>query len=296
MSNSVLSVSLIVRLNKLPRIGTLPRNGTFLNGDPDNGISINTTVLGSVVDSWSVDFSTADLATDLAPIILALTNLSYGNTTLPDATTAQTHLEATMRCSYAGAFTGTYGGDSSGQFGVLVDAVTGDVYGAAYDVVDDVVSEIYGSQGLSYDQDASFVSGNVSDGSTFSGSFPTVDRITGNWSNSIWSEAGTFSGSRIGGSINAAYRFTGYYYGDSYGLFSIDVDASDNFTGVAYDIPEDNLLTISGSVSGSLITGSASDGTTISGTLDTSTGSLNGDWNTIDGNSGIFIGGGCKLN
>ena len=49
----------------------------------------------------------------------------YQSYEIPGNTTARNHLESTLRCSYSGAYTGTYGGTDQGNFGVLVDARSG---------------------------------------------------------------------------------------------------------------------------------------------------------------------------
>jgi hypothetical protein len=267
------------------------------DGDPTNGINIALSVQ-EIAQSWSqVDFTTADLQAELTSIISDAASADGGTHTLPDAITAQSHLESTLLCSYAGAFKGTYNGDDNGQFGILIDATTGDVDGVAYSVPMDTFIDLSGTTPISYDQNAAFVSGNTDIGATFSGEFTSVNAVSGTWQD-VDGDNGGFSGTRIGGASDAVYRFTGNYSGNDFGLFSFDVGASNNITGVAYSVAGDELFNLNGTVSGTSLTASTSDGTTaISGTLDTSTGTLSGTWNDAEnGLSGSFAGSGCKLN
>jgi hypothetical protein len=161
----------------------------------------------------------------------------------------------------------------------------------------DLFIDLSGTTPISYDQNAAFVSGNTDIGATFSGEFTSVNAVSGTWQD-VDGDNGGFSGTRIGGASDAVYRFTGNYSGNDFGLFSFDVGASNNITGVAYSVAGDELFNLNGTVSGTSLTASTSDGTTaISGTLDTSTGTLSGTWNDAEnGLSGSFAGSGCKLN
>ena len=269
------------------------------DGIPENGISINPAII-ALAENWvEIDFSAADFAGELASILTDVQTALPG-ATLQDPTFAQAHLEATMRCSYAGAYKGTYSGSSSGQFGVLVDAQSGHLVGVTYDRVGFEYALIEGVQAMSYDQRIT-VSGGDANGSIFTGNFPSVDRATGTWENINYGYSGTFSGSRIGGAVNAQYRFTGRFVGDQpgydRGLFSFDIDSSNNITGVAYSVAEDRLITLTtASISGNSLTATSSDGTIINGTIDLTTGALNGTWNWYSSQTGTFSGSGCKLN
>lgn len=283
----------------LPEVQNIVRFLLLLDEDgiPENGISINPAVI-ALAENWAgIDFSAVDFAGELVSILTDVQTVLSG-ATLQDPTFAQAHLEATMRCSYAGAYKGTYSGSSSGQFGVLVDAQSGHLVGVTYDRVEFEYALIDGVQEMSYDQSIT-VSGDVSNGSIFYGNFPSVDRASGTWVNGAYS--GTFSGSRIGGAVNAQYRFTGRFVGDqSYydrGLFSFDIDSSNNVTGIAYSVAEDSLITLTSvSITGNSLTGTSSDGTEINGTIDLTTGALSGTWNWSSVQSGTFSGSGCRLN
>ena len=201
-----------------------------------------------------------------------------------------------MRCSYAGAYQGTYTGDDQGVFGIMVDAQTGYATGVGYSDQWDDLFYLTGTTPLSYDQDLDFISGHASTGASFEGSFSASDVVSGSWNDPDEGNSGTFQGSRIGGAMDAVYRFTGTFSGDDDGLFTFDVDAQNNITGLAYSIFDDDLDNLTGTLSGTSLSITTGDGATASGTLDTSTGSLHGTWQGTGGDSGTFTGAGCKLN
>ena len=265
------------------------------DGNPSNGINISTSVQ-TAAESWpQVDFNTVDLPTELMSMISDAASADACLHTLPNARTEQAHIESTLLCSYAGAYNGTYSGGDSGNFGFLVDASNGNVTGVSYSIPFLQYTALTGITPISFDQNVSFVSGNTSTGASFSGQFTSVNALSGTWQNSPLN--GSFSGTRIGGAANAAYRFTGTYIGGDLGLFSFDVGNSNSVTGVAYSVAGDELLTLSGSVSGTSLTATASNGTVIAGTLNTSTGALAGTWNNSAASlSGSFSGSGCALN
>lgn len=265
------------------------------DGDPSNGINISSSVL-TIAGNWpQIDFSAADLSAELTSIISDAASADGGTHTLPDANVAQSHLESTLLCLYSGAYKGAFSGDDNGNFGVLVDATSGNVTGVAYSIPFDQYIGLRGTTPISHDQNVAFVSGDTTTGATFSGKFTSVNGVSGSWQNNP--NSGIFSGSRIGGVTDAAYRFTGNYIGNDFGLFSFDVNGSNNVTGVAYSVAGDELLTVSGTISGTTLTATASDDTAIAGTLNTATGGLSGTWNdSADGLSGTFSGSGCQLN
>lgn len=191
-----------------------------------------------------------------------------------------------------------------------MDASSGQVSGFAYSAFDGLLS-LSGSTAVSFDQNAAFISGDVSSGATFSGQFTSPDALTGSWNLSSAGESGSFTGRRIGGAISATYRFTGSFISDSssavfsVGLFTFDIDSADNVTGVAHTIiATDGTWNETDDLTGSLSDTSLSvqimDGgvvdVTVTGTLSKSTGTVSGSWSDSDGNTGTFSGRGCKLN
>lgn len=286
--------------------------------DPENGIQISDDVLAAAADWGPVEFDVG--ATDFGSlaavtgIMSEVATIDGRGVALADASSAKTHLEATVRCAYAGAFAGTYGGDDAGYFGVLVDARDGSVSGYVYSTAEDGTDEVSGSSPMSLDQTRAFVSGTATTGASFSGRFPTANTVAGKWTNTYYGQSGAFSGKRVGGSPSAVYRFTGSFEGSDHGLFTFDIDSNDGVTGVSYSVVEDHLATLSGTVADTfvpglggrggdyvtVISGKTADGaTTFDGTLSRSTGALSGSWSWTDGidsESGSFSGSGCKLN
>ena len=266
------------------------------DGIPSNGISIPPSIQ-EAAQQWSpVNFESPDLSTELETIITEARSVDGNNShLLPTAGVAQSHLESTLRCIYAGAFKGKFTGEDNGNFGALVDASTGYVQGVSYSIPLSQSISLGGTRAVSYDQNLTFVSGSTSSQATFNGQFDSPDDVSGSWQNPFF--RGSFSGSRIGGDKNAVYRLTGNYTGSTDGgLFSFDVDGSKNITGVAYSIITDELFDLSGTLSGSSLTATASNGTSITGTLENDQITA-GTWNNADdGSSGEFSGNGCELN
>ncbi len=224
----------------------------------------------------------------------------YESYEIPGNTTARNHLESTLRCSYSGAYAGTYGGTDQGNFGILVDARSGNASGIAYSTEYDDYITLTGTRSISYDQNAAFASGDTDEGTEFNGQFTSVNTVQGRWGYPLDpSIGGSFSGRRIGGDQYAAYRATGTWRTDSfdeYGVFTFDINDSGRITGFAYNIAYDISGNLNGSLSGTNISVTTSDGTRITGTLDRETGVLTGRFNDLAGFSGTFEGSGCQLN
>lgn len=266
------------------------------DGDPSNGIRISAATQ-EAAQNWSpVDFASTDLPAELETIIAEASSVNGRSHILPTTQTAQNHLESTLRCIYSGAYKGQFSGGDRGYYGALVDASTGSVEGFAYSTQFNQPIALSGTRTVSYDQDLTFISGSTSTQATFNGQFDSLDDMSGSWQNPFYS--GDFSGSRIGGDKNALYRLTGSYTGTSdWGLFSFDVDGSNSITGVAYSVFTDELFDLDGTLSGGNLTATASNGTTITGTLGSDNKITAGTWNNAgNGTSGEFSGSGCELN
>ena len=272
-----------------------------VNGDPDGGIQISDAVQTAAA-SWSqVNFDAADFTSEVASIIADATTADGSTHTLPSSADAQSHLESTLRCTRAGGYRGSFSGDDSGPFGVLVDANTGFLSGFAYSNADQALLTLTGTSAFNLDQSGSFISGDASSGATFSGRFNGPDALSGSWE--LGSDDGSFSGSRIGGSNAAIQRFTGSFSGDAFGLFTFDVDGASNVTGIAYTVfassdgTTDELSSFTGTLVGNSLNATIVENgnveATITGTL--GVGSINGNWSDADGNSGTFTGSGCSL-
>ena len=273
------------------------------DNNPANGIGISSAVRAAAT-SWTVNFDAADLATELALIVAAASTADGTTHTLPTAAAAQSHLESTLLCARSGAFRGTFAGTDNGPFAIMIDAATGVASGAAFSTKNTALVTLTGATAVSFDQSATFVTGDTSTGATFNGQFKGTDQVSGTWENTRFAESGTFSGNRIGATASATNRFTGRVAGDAVGLFTFDVGGSGVVSGTAYTVSSvttglvvNNEVTISGTLSGTTLTAKSSDNvTTINGTLNTNTGGLTGTWVDLNGNSGTFSGSGCRLN
>ena len=269
------------------------------DGDPENGLSIASAVR-TAASSWEqVNFSGSDFENVMSTIVTSAQAVdSSGSYSLPSAAEAKSHIETTLLCAYSGAFKGTYSGGDSGTWGFLVDASNGNVEGVAYSTAEEEIISLTGNTPVSFNQTRSFVSGDTSTGASFSGRFPSSDTVSGSWENSTFALSGDFSGTRIGGSVKAKYRFTGHYTGSDYGLFSFDIDDANKVTGVAYSIVEDELHSVTGDLTNTLLLAESSSGAAITATLDTANGTIsNAEWVlSSESAEGSFTGSGCKLN
>ena len=275
-----------------------------MDGNPANGIVISPAVQAIAANWAAVDFSTADLPTALTSHMSDAASVDGTAHALPSAAAAQAHIESTVLCVRAGGYRGTFGGSSSGPFGVLVDAGTGLLSGYAYVTASGGLLSLTGTTAISFDQSSTFITGDASSGATFSGQFNGADNISGSWQ--LAPDSGTFAGSRIGGVSNAVHRFTGRFMGNASGIFTFDVDAADNVSGVAYTVRADDgttneLSTFTGTVNGTLLAASVTNNgvveTTITGILNRTSGTLVGSWSDVGGGAnGTFTGSGCKLN
>jgi hypothetical protein len=268
------------------------------NGDPEDGIAVSAGVQ-AVAGSWAaLDFSDPDFDTNMAPLVTECQTADGGTHLLPNSTTAQNHLEASMRCAYSGAFRGTFSGSDSGTFGVVVDPQTGEVRGVAHSSTYDSTTEAYGSGIIDYDQTMAFITGFVDTGATFQGQLTTPTTMSGTWQDASTSDHGNFSGNRIGGAAEASYRYTGVAYNDDStvgAVLAMDVSGG-ALTGIGYGVENNEQFTFSGTLSGATITATASNSVQISGTFN-SDDTFYGTWyNPTDGDSGTFDGCGCALN
>ena len=88
------------------------------DGNPDNGISISSSVQ-TVADTWTTpDFSSTNFDTDITDILSDVQSADGRTPALPDAATAQAHLESSLRCQYSGMFKGSFTGTKQGWYKV----------------------------------------------------------------------------------------------------------------------------------------------------------------------------------
>jgi len=201
-----------------------------------------------------VDFSSTDLAAALTNIISDITSVDNRTPILPGGVTAQANIEDTLSCLASGVFAGGFSGDDAGTYLLWIQSrrfdpkVFGDniprigtTTGLVFSTVDNLVSGITPQQGLSFNADASFLSGRVSTDAVFTGNLINYRTIAnGNWTNSVSNESGTFSGGRKAGDPNALYRLSGFldvagavvFSADGTALVGLDVFGDNSVTGV----------------------------------------------------------------
>jgi hypothetical protein len=283
------------------------------NGNPDDGIAISEAVR-AVAQNWQpLNFGSPTFDADLIPIISDVASVDDRVPALPGALTAKNHLDATLRCSYSGAFGGTFADSTAaiGNFAFSVDSRNGILSGfvrrtnvevPAVDPLNGITALRFDGQNIS----AVSVSGRTqSSGDVFTFQFTTINQIDGNWQNSNTSTQGTFTGARVNDTQLPLYRFTGRFDGDDSGVFSFGV-ADAGFTNISGEMytAVGVRTTISARVNGltavrSLIM-NGGDVKAFTGEINLDTMTISGTWEQpIDRettNIGTFSGTGCRLN
>jgi hypothetical protein len=286
------------------------------DGNPDNGITISGDVR-DIAPQWTqVNFSTTNLDADLFSIMSDVASVDDRAPTLPDAATAKAHLDATLLCSYSGAFGGTYSDTNGqlGQFGFLVDGRTGAVSGHFYRTGSANIVNIGTLTPLRFDNqniNGVSVTGRSPVGDEFTFQFTTVNQIDGNWQNTATNTQGTFTGLRIDESQAPVYRFIGTFTGDdngvmAFGLLRDSVGALNNVAGNIYNATTAQLSSLNGRLIGQegsnveTVDAVSADVKNFTGNVDFSTMTVSGTWTqALTQNTtaqGTFSGTGCRLN
>jgi len=226
-----------------------------------NGIQISTAVT-TAAQSWAqVDFSTADLPTALASLIQEV-NAADGIThALPDATTAETHLRESFYCAYSGGFIGSFRGNvETNDYGIFDVAFEPD---GSFLLFEQSLTNGSGTNtsgnALNPALDGTFAATITPGDTQLYGSFLDSDFIGGGFQSAVETKR-SFRASRVAGSSTAVYRFTGEYVdrdGDLAGFVALDVDATNNISGVEYQFLQsfpylaNRQVEVSGVISGS---------------------------------------------
>lgn len=157
------------------------------DGDPENGITI-TTAVANLAAGQSIDFSSDfDSDTNVQSLVNTMTSArNAGAANLVSATSAKTHLEGSMFEMMAGTYEGSYSGDDSGTWTVVISN-TGTISGINSD--GETISGSIVSNGI-----ANFAAGTTGSSTTFRGSFTFSGNANGTWLNE--SNRGTWSGSK----------------------------------------------------------------------------------------------------
>jgi hypothetical protein len=284
------------------------------NNDPLDGIEISDAVR-AVAQNWEqINFGALDFDELMVPI---MSDVAGADNRVPELSTeleAKAHIDNTLRCSYSGAFGGTFSDPNAviGSVGFTVDSRNGLLSGYVYRSATETYSRLNGINPLRFDgQNISTVSltgRSVPDLDDFTVQFTTLNQINGNWDSDVTNQAGTLTGGRIDPIQSPAFRFVARYEGDDTGVISFGINRSpsdgalSNVSGELYSLL-DGAVTFSGRLIG--LTGARTliaDAQAISflGELDFESMTVSGTWEgttpertTI---TGTFEGTGCQLN
>jgi len=286
------------------------------NNNPDDGIVISPEVR-SVAETWQpVNFLAGDLDVELASIISDVASVDNRIPALPAPQTAKARLDATLTCTYSGAFGGRFSDNSGvvGRFGFLLNGKTGVLSGHIYREGSTVVIPIVGTTPLRFDAqniNAISVTGRTSETDEFSFQFSTLDQIDGNWLNLNTDQQGTFSGARMNNPQTPIYLFVGTFTGDDTGVMSFGVirdSAGDlnSISGEIYKATVDALDNFNGRVIGlesaaiRTMDVTAGDVKNFVGNIDFNALTVSGTWtqniSATETLSGTYTATGCKLN
>ncbi len=313
-----------INSNRVVKISQLLQS-LDINADTSNGITIHPDVavamvndgtapeVGAVIDALNDD-TVAEISivaggvlTNLLDNIVRVADNANSNTyAVVTAGSATAHVSETLQCTYSGGYMGnpavyTENGNSfQDHVGVLINAdFTGTL--VLFNDEDDIV-ETQTFSVSDTDLTTTFDVGSA----TATLTLTTVDSISV-FVDDAQGGTETFALTRIDGSNNVAYRFTGAYTSasdtDDHGLFTVDIDGSPTaVTGQYYSVRDDELGDLTGSVNGTTLTVTYTTGGnpgTATATIDLTNPSIsNGTWNTggSSSESGGFTGSGCLLN
>lgn len=294
IKNSSLSTSAII--NRIRFLMMLDSDG-----NPSNGISISDSVRTAAA-KWTIDFNSAHFGSDASSIASSVSKLIGKTVTLPTISTAESHMDTNFYCNYAGAYTGNYSGALSGTFGLVIGPYSGKIIGSGRNSGTGNYDMILGH--LNVDQKLSATFGGDSIGATFSGTLSSDGTVfSGNWS--LGAQSGSYKASRLVLSLPAsasgivyrgAYQGTadasGYYQNGGYYRFA--VSASGAVYGVGFDVsdwrtdPSQASFTITGTLVSGKLTVNASNGDSISATLNNSSNTFLGTWASTSDSGNTF--------
>ncbi|WP_135622363.1 hypothetical protein [Solemya pervernicosa gill symbiont] len=267
------------------------------DGDPSNGIELDGSSstgadFSAAVGGGTVDFSSATFDVDMDDVESSL------GRTLPSDSDAEDHLTSSLSCALSGAFTGTFSGDIAGNWGVVIDPESLEVYGAYSTHTSSFLMDGFGSPDnlLVLGGSNSFVSEGI-DGEVFTGSLTDFNSASGSWAGDA--DAGDFSGSRVDVSSieTPVYRVVGQCWGDfEVGIYSVEIDSSNNVEGTLYNPWDGELWNVTGTYNPGtdVLSFEYIGGFSGSVTFDPDTGDADGTW-ADEGVVGTIRGHGCTL-
>lgn len=267
------------------------------DGNPDNGISISTAVQAAAAGWSPVDFQTTDLPQELASIMSEVSNVDNRTATLPDALTAQSHIEQTLRCVRGGAFVGTFDGDVSGRLFLAASVKNGGVAGEIYSDQLNGAGDLIGGDAIAMDLNGAFTALSLSQGMVFVGTYYDNDSVFGLWSNSVSGTSGTFQASRVGGEDSAIYRYVAIYTGTDNGFLTYDIFAGGAMTVTKYSIKSDSYEVETDALGDGTLTTKMPSGFQVQAFIDPTEQVIQGLWYVAySTGTGVVTGHGCRLN
>jgi hypothetical protein len=284
------------------------------NNDPSDGIEISDAVR-AVAQNWEqLNFGALNFDELMVPIMSDVAGADNRVPVLPSEAEAKAHIDATLRCSYSGAFGGTFSDTNAviGSLAFIIDSRTGLLSGYTYRTATRTFSQLNGLNPLRFDgqniNSISLTGRTIPELDDFTVQFTTLDQIGGTWDSDVNNQAGTLVGARINPIQSPAYRFVARYQGDDTGVISFGITRSpsdgalSNVSGDIYSLI-DGAVTFTGRLIGltSLRTLIAdAQAMNFEGELDFENLTVSGRWTgtTPDRTTitGTFEGTGCKLN
>lgn len=327
-----------------PQVLNIVRFLMMLDFDADatNGIQISSAVQTNATTWAQIDFRNIDKDDNGNPVplfqdrisnlVTAVSVLDGRTASLPDAATAQAHIESTFGCIYAGVYQGTFTGGVQGTVGFQVDAnrrVNVIAYSQGF-VVPPYTNNYITLTGNNATHPSffaitgsylpAFTSGrlDVDDididadttelETTYNGLFSTPDVLAGSWQNNVNGTQGGFTANRVSGSDpTTIYRFSTRYVSTTgnvdIGLFSFDIDdatPTSNVTGTAYSVVSGVQSTLSGTLNTltNTLTATTTNGISITatGVIPGSGALAGGTWSGVGSSGNLTSGSGCRLN
>ncbi len=305
-SNKVVKISQL--LQSLDRDSNLD-NGIDIHSDTAEAMSTDTAEVNAIITALD-DTATANIDTEVGNLInnIAKTADSSGTYTAVTRTAAIQHVKETLQCAYSGGYQGS--GENSDidiEGGLVIesdgDAVVIIVDGA--DITTNSATINFNTKTFTFTSSVADVTRGTETGTiTITATLDDINRITGEITD-VDNTTYTFSASRVGGSVDARYRFVGTIIGSSNGFFTLDIDDNDKVTGKGYIPIDDELFDLTGSIDRSTSTPTAnitavfedeeSDDITATATIDFNAKTIMGRY-VSDSNTGSFSAEGCELN
>lgn len=275
------------------------------DADSSNGIQISDSVADAAdIFSWDqIDFADVSIDTQaaLTQFLTDYSSIRSESIALVDEVTASEHLEDSLTCLISGLYFGDFEGSETGPIALGVDPSTLSIAGLAWSrtlsmgigmPLSDSPVDLSADSGFSLTAD---------NGAVFAGSVTAYNNLEGTWSGQ--SGTGSFSMEKVGQDLSAEYKYTGTYFATipsvgeiPVGAFSINIDGS-TVTGSLVDIIFFTSVEIplTGSLEGTNLTISGTNGSSFTGTIDLENLTLTGTWSNTRNAlaTGAFDANGC---